>query len=339
MKWETRLDDPIPALVIEAIARTTNKDSTPCSICRDNAKLIKKGASRTHFHVSDGGACKRRVLYSMREPLKARGFSSAAFLADGHLHERDVLERMGEGLNLMMIADPELQQDVGQMMVIAASNQEELQAKIPYTSDNEMNQLLLVGHWDGMMVIARDEGDEVRLLECKAVKKPKYDKVRGGYMDKEWYGQMQFYMKMLSDHLKKLEVKSGYLLVKNRETSQSLPPIRVDFDSNYLKKRRDALIEVHTALTKTGGMVNREHKNRKNDECKWCRFAEQCWGVDEMEATQPTTRRPKTTNQRPNNKLKGDIYAEKIEEDSMPILRRTKGKSRVRPSRKGQTSD
>lgn len=278
MKWQNRLDDPVPALITEMMARGAMHDTSPCSLCRASIEAMKRpGAIRAHFHASDVGACKRKVLYSMRYPARGRSNSNPIFLLDGHLHETSIFTVMELGAENPTAID----ETIKSIYVVPAKNEKEQMAKIPYTiGRNEIREIVIVAHWDGFLEFVMEDETEIGrsstyLIECKSVRPTKFAKVKSGYMDPEWYGQVQTYLR-----IQKLE--TAYLIVKNRDSSEILPPIRIDIDSNYLKKRRAALIEVHTALL-DGGMVNRGHKIRKNDECRVCKFSSQCWSSDEDE--------------------------------------------------------
>jgi hypothetical protein len=211
----------------------------------------------------------------MMYPLKAMTGSDPWFLKDGHFHEEAILNLLRQGT-----ADPsKLDDSIESIRVYAAKNTEELFQRLPYKdSKGALREFVIVGHWDGLLSIGYTDGRfEEFLLECKAVKDATFNKVKAGEISNEWYGQIQTYLSMLG-------LKAAYLLVKNRTTAEVLPPIRIDLDSNYLKKRRQVLAEVHEYLTQGNGkLVDREHVSRKNDECFFCKFKTQCWGLDPKE--------------------------------------------------------
>lgn len=275
MEWKNPIDDPIPALLMEAYALEMTMDTNPCSVCRNHTQKFVKGTPvlpRTHFHASDIGACKRKTLYRMRNP-GTKGLSSPEFLRDGHVHEREMLWTMIEGFNRMGNNSP-----LGKVTIYPAENKEEHIARIPYTEEEteDIQEFRIIAHFDGLLAFDKDVMEShVYLIECKSVKQDKWDSIRSGEMDKEWYGQIQGYLRMLS-------VQRAYLLVKNRATSQFHTPIRIDFDSNYLKERREALTEVHKAL-RHGTQVDREHTKKTDSECKWCPFYDGCWKGEPIE--------------------------------------------------------
>lgn len=264
------MDDPIPTLVIEAWMRSVMTNTLPCSGCNASLEKLKKGAERIHFHASDVGACGRRTQYSMQFPLKAMTGTDPWFLKDGHFHEEVILRLIREGS-----ADPKaLDESIESISIYAAKNEEELFSRIPYKdSRGALKEFVIVGHWDGLLSVGYVDGRfEEYLLECKSVKDTTFSKVKAGEISNEWYGQIQTYLHQLG-------LKAAYLLVKNRTTAEVLPPIRIDFDPKYLKKRRQVLAEVHEAVT-SGGLVPREHETRNNDECFFCKFKTKCWGLD-----------------------------------------------------------
>lgn len=270
MEWKNPIDDPFPSMIFEAHSRGAEQDNPPCSICIQDAKDGKE--QREHFHASDVGACARRVLYSMRYPREATSSTSPNFLKDGHLHESSMLVNIHNGF----LRDPDITEEYGEVAVKPAENNVELAVTFPYMENGEINDIKLIGHFDGIIAFGNDPlNANVFVIECKAVKAYKFNLIKGGHLDDEWYGQIQTYLRLL-------KLKRAYLLVKNRETSEILPPIRVDKDSIYLKNRKEKLIEIHRAL-RDGSTVEREHEKRTDSECKWCKFYDRCWKEPEFQ--------------------------------------------------------
>jgi hypothetical protein len=214
----------------------------------------------------------------MLEPLVSGG-TTPEFFADGHFHENCMLVNIHNGLQTTDVMDM-----LGDAHVIPSVNREELIHKIVYKlKGKEPSHIQLYAHTDGILIFKAGQlNEEKYLLECKAVKSEKYYKVKAGEMDKEWYGQIQTYLQILN---KSVGIETGYLIVKNRETGIISPPIRVDLDSSYLKERRDALVQIHRAMSNKK-LVDREYENRKNAECKWCSFGTEngngeCWKTKE----------------------------------------------------------
>lgn len=270
MLWENPIDDPLPAILLEAHILGALNSPNPCSLCR----MVTDDIPRGHFHARDVHSCTRRVQLSMRYPKLAKSGSDPSFLQDGHMHESILLTNIANGVNRIR----NIEEHLGKATVWPASSKEEIIAKIPYVTNDEVREIRIVAHFDGIILFERNSMEQtVYLLECKAVKPPKFEKIRKGEMDKEWYGQIQTYLKMLN-------IETAYLIVKNRENSAVLV-IRIDYNSNYLNVRRDKLIEIQQA-TVAGQLVGREHTSKLDDECKVCPFAQQCWGSNDSVQTQ-----------------------------------------------------
>lgn len=248
-----QLMDIVPLKLMSAYLDATNtylNNSNPCQVCKDDKNL---GAYREHFHASsDIGGCQRKTLYSMIDPsakLSARG----AFLEDGHLHEKDVLEKFAsQGL-----------------AVRVAGNRDELRQVINTAPKGAaVNYVMIVGHYDGILYIE----DKSYVLELKAVGANTWRRIQQGEISDEWYGQIQFY-------LKALDLPVAYLVVKNRETSTIMTPIRIDFDEEYLKEAYIRLTTIYNAFA-SGSDVDRKYKRRNTAECRNCPFFAKCWGME-----------------------------------------------------------
>lgn len=325
MRWRNPLEDPIPALVLDAWLHAIMSDRGPCTACNENFQKIKEGAEVIHFHASNVGGCGRKTQYSMMYPLKAMGASKPEFLKDGHLHEAGILELIRVGFS-----DPKaIDESIESVSVYAAKNDEELFQRLPYKdASGALCEFVIVGHWDGLMSIGYTDGRfEEYLLECKAVKDFTFQKVKAGEISSEWYGQIQTYLSMLG-------LKTAYLLVKNRTTSEVLPPIRIDFNPKYIEGRRQKLAEIHEEMMSDNrGLVDREHTSPKNDECLFCRFKTKCWGerLDKKEKRNGTySKKPKSRSSKTSGKEK-----RKVEKANLPVLPTKTRRTRNGPSRKG----
>ena len=269
LTWSNPKHDPIPALMYEAYAYAVRQKEVPCSICRNTDYSVQStGYRRKHFHGSELGACKRKTLYQMLNPLQHGSNTKPEFLDDGHVHENAVLVRMHNGLN----SNEDIRELFGAVNVVPASNRAEQTIKINYMRGKDPENFKIVAHIDGTLCLGEGLTGVGYLLECKAVKTEKFQKIKNGEMDKEWYGQIQSYLHIYN-------FTRAYLIVKNRETGAIIQPIRIDYDSNYLKERRKVLVEVHKAVL-SRGMVDREHAKHTESECQYCPFYAQCWKGD-----------------------------------------------------------
>lgn len=252
MKIETQpqAGDSLPLDLYEAheVGSVVNSDGKlPCSICRGVYESGSTIIVRDHFHGSDLGACARKVYQLMKTGIRGHS-SNACFLADGHLHEHSMLSNLIAGL--------------GNGWKIK---------KMENASENRLNILGfdLIGHTDALLY----NDDTCYLIECKSVKDYNFKKVKSGEISNEWYGQIQAYLLLL-------ELQTAYLLVKHRETSKMLLPIRIERDNVFIAKRLNVLADIHTRIVFGMRQPSREHKSSKDSECKFCPFKEDCWGIE-----------------------------------------------------------
>src|SRR5215470_11273791 len=238
-----QIGDPIPGLLWEAheigsIVKSSN--SIPCSICRKKWEDGNEELTRDHFHGSDFGACARKTFLTMKTGRRS-SFSNANFLVDGHLHEASMLNNVIAGLP-----------NDWKLKIFA--NEKELQT--------EVNGILIVTHQDAILY----NKTEVIVIECKAVKDYNFRKIREeGEISLDWYGQMQAYLLAM-----KLEV--GYLIVKHRETSKILMPIRIDRDTDFIIKRLEVFKDIYDRLNNNLIQPDREETTSKSFQCQFCIF-------------------------------------------------------------------
>lgn len=273
-------------------------DSNPCSICRAHPELKGK---RIHVHGSDVGACPRKTYFSMVQgnQLKPAGLK-AVFLADGHLHEAQMLEALASNR---------------QFHIMQPKNSKELRMEVPVIEDGpdfkaffakpqgipsqdvfaNVRKFSIIGHCDGWIEYATNPNNirayideyppdsnpntvlrfqtnetEVALIECKSVTDYTWKEVKEGRIKEEWYGQMQYYMWALA-------LKKSYLLVKHRGSSDMLQPILISFDSDWLLNRLRLLLLIYKCVNKQQPIPIPKTKNAKDGECKFCPFNNQCW--------------------------------------------------------------
>ena len=217
---QPQLGDGVPTILLEAheignaIKCTT---SQPCSEC--NAMLAFNDLhKRDHFHMSsDFGGCNRKT-FNIMTTGKRNGLSGFNFLNDGHIHEAAILNNINAGL-------PE-----GYRVKLAANG---IEGRYTHHSG-----FYIIGHIDAMLVTP----NSVEGLECKAVKQAMWKKIsETGEINDEWYGQMQGYM-VIS------ELDRWYLLVKHRESSKMMMPIRIDRDIPYIVERMNRLEDIYKRI-------------------------------------------------------------------------------------------
>lgn len=255
IKLQPQIGDDFPQTIwssheLGSIIKATN--SNPCSLCRAEYErqvslgVIDACITRLHLHGSDFGACARKV-FNMMKYGKTGGISNACFLMDGHLHEASMLQNV----------------------IAALPDGWKLKS---FT--NEQEGIADLG--DGMEMVCHPDaiitnGEVIALLECKALKEYSFRKIREKEeISDEYYGQCQGYML-------KYDCDLTYLIVKHRESSKILMPIRIDRDREYQIKRWMKLKEIKERLMTGQPEPDREHLKASDDECKWCQFKEQCW--------------------------------------------------------------
>lgn len=252
IKRQPPIGDNVPTVLWEAHeygAIIKSNGSMPCSICRAYYEAGNDVVIRNHFHISDLGACARKVFLTMQNG-SASGISKAGFLMDGHLHEASILQNIEAGLS-------------GEYRLKVFKNEEEIKF--------EIDGMLIIGHPDAILI----NQDQAYGIECKAVKDYNFRKIKGikdkdGEISNDWYGQTQGYMLLY-------QLDRWYLIVKHRETSQILLPIRIDRDTLFIAKRLSKLKDIHTRLNIGMKQPDREEITSKCFQCEFCQFKEQCW--------------------------------------------------------------
>jgi len=249
-----QIGDVFPGIIWEAHeigSQMKSMGSMPCSICRAVFDSGVDQITRTHFHGSDFGSCARKVFNTMKYGKNA-GISGAGFLMDGHLHEGSMLENIKAGL-------PD------GWKLKAFGNDKECIKEIG-------NDMQMVCHPDGIIT----NGTDYALLECKALKEYSFRKIREKEeISNEYYAQCQAYMLAYN-------VPLTYLIVKHRETSKILMPIRIERNMDYIIGRLNKLKDIYDRLNLNSEQPDREHKSSKEDECKFCSYGNEngngdCW--------------------------------------------------------------
>jgi hypothetical protein len=238
--------DEISLMLFEAneIGSQANGSNTnPCSICNSKSNEL-------HFHGSDLNSCARKVYWN-----KVNGkpeeimFVSIQYLMDGHLHESSILKNIKAGLPYNW-----------KVKVFENNNQQ----------IDDLGLFKLVCHYDAMLI---DPNGNAFILECKAVK-PKYFKEfkESRKIRPEWYGQIQSYMLVSKTNV-------GYFLIKNRENSDLLMPIKVIKDMKFIASRLSILGDIASRIKMNlNTPPEMEYKDKKCFSCTFCSYRKVCYG-------------------------------------------------------------
>lgn len=260
-----RFTDPLPIEMQEAY-NTVEATEAPCKLCKEHPELKGK---RIHFHGSDVGACPRQTYFKMTLGSHTRETGTkAAFLADGHLHEAMMLQAIASKFNIWMPKnEAELRLNVP-VFEGEVHTREFIKDIHTYELWNNLRKFLIIGHIDGALTV---EGvDKPYLLECKSVKDYTWDKVKKGEISDTWYGQMQIYMLMM-------ETDRAYLLVKHRNTSELMLPIRIDFDEDWVVKKIRILTQIYKCINLGKEVPKPSTKKASDSDCRWCPYKDKCY--------------------------------------------------------------
>ena len=278
-----RFTDSLPIEMLEAY-NTAEMSEAPCKLCKEHPEL--KGR-RIHFHGSDVGACPRQTYFKMIQGHQTKEVGTkAAFLQDGHLHEHMMLQAISNKFNVWM---PKNEAELRLHVPILESEERttEFMSDFGKTAalQNGTRKFLIIGHIDGALIVKSSERlehktmpgvyhlaekDFLFLLECKSVKDYTWDKVKKGEISDTWYGQMQTYMFML-------ETDRSYLLVKHRNTSELMLPIRVDFDSEWFNKKLRMLSQIFRMINLGQEVPKPGNRKATDSDCKFCNFKDRCY--------------------------------------------------------------
>lgn len=220
----------------------------PCSVCSTQAG---PGIPRTHFHGSDWGKCYRMVNLEMMIGKKEELTDDKRFfLRDGHLHEKSIVTALRWG---------------GCEVTGAADGEDETTYDCSIPTPSGLVNISTILHTDGI-IAGFNAG-----IECKSVKDTAFKKFEKGIIPTNYYGQCQIYML-------KHRLKRWFLIVKSRHSSRVLPPFEIAFDPEYIKLKATHLAAVKVAL-ETGNVlkVPPDKIGRRDSECMWCQFKENCW--------------------------------------------------------------
>lgn len=218
-------------------------NSNPCSLCNS-------GSNEIHFHGSDLNKCAKRLYLNKTTGQKEQFFVSMQYLLDGHMFEESMLKSIKAGL------------PNGWRVEIFKNGNEQI---------DDLGLFKLVTHFDAMLVDPEGNG---YILECKSVK-PKYFKEfkETGKVRDEWYGQSESYM-LVS------KTDTTFFLIKNRENSDLLMPIKVQKDMKFIAKRLSVLNDIASRIKMNHSVApEREHIDKKDFECQFCSYRKECWGL------------------------------------------------------------
>lgn len=262
-----RFTDPLPIEMQEAY-NTVEATEAPCKLCKEHPEQQGK---RVHFHGSDVGACPRQTYFKMTLGSHTKEVGTkAAFLADGHLHEAMMLQAIASKFNIWM---PKNEAELRLFVPILESDEQAktfIADREVATIQNAIRRFLIIGHIDGALTV---EGiDKPYLLECKSVKDYTWDKVKKGEISDTWYGQMQVYMFML-------ETDRAYLLVKHRNTSELMLPIRIDFEEEWFKKKLRMLSQIYKCINLGKEVPKPSTKKASDSDCRFCSYKDKCYQI------------------------------------------------------------
>jgi hypothetical protein len=206
------------------------------------------GTDEFHFHASDLGGCQKRIYLNKLNKISYNNDARNNFLMDGHLHEKSILDYISSVNSSNFKIEP-------------CVNEMQLQKKF----DN----FTLVGHPDAIGTVT----DNGFLIECKAVSNETWKLCKDNIISDVWYGQIQTYLYLLN-------LKVGYLIVKNRSTSDILMPFRFEYDEEYFTHRIKGLNNIAYSILEnaTESVPTKEHSDSKHKECSVCPYWNDCWG-------------------------------------------------------------
>lgn len=244
-----KLGDDIPNVLYQSHELGNHikaQNSIPCTDCRAIHDTGVDDVRRNHFHVStDIGGCPKKIFKICTGGRKS-GLTGVNFLNDGHIHEDAILKNIQRGL-------PD-----GFKLKVSANTQEGI-----YHAD-KFGGYRLIGHTDALLVTPYG----VVGVECKAVKETMFNQIKkDSEISDEWYGQAQGYMLIW-------QLETWYFIVKHRETSKILMPIRVDINPGFIVEKLNKLKDIYERIMTGGKQPNRAHQNPKDYECLWCPFGD-----------------------------------------------------------------
>lgn len=288
-KTRHNLTDEIPLLLSTAYDEYAKDDSNPCSICREHPEQRGK---RMHFHGSDIGACVRQTAFKLstpKEDYKTQQYQvHPMFLKDGHTHEETILNAFKFDKNFNIFANQnalELKAYIPWFNTAIPGTDAKVEIeKFMLSREKDKNlgerpsvrHYAIIAHVDGLVTYTDPDNDSVDGnvlefgIECKSVKDETWKKIMGGEIEDKWYGQMQGYMFITGIH-------RWYLVVKNRISSKILPPIRFDYDVQYMTKRLTKLNQIYTFVNYAKEVPIPAGMTEKDIQCKYCSFSDKCW--------------------------------------------------------------
>lgn len=203
----------------------TSQGRHPCSVCASDIPFNEF----PHFHGSDFGKCARQVQYDkVVRPEPIEDPTTLAFLSDGHLHEKMIVDALRAGGVKVDHRDDAPDGVMTDEFVVGVRDNGRM---IHYRDGDghdapfDENEIIIVGHTDGVI-------NNRFLLECKSVKDwAVANKFKGQKpVPKDYHGQMQCYMNCLG-------LDGGFLVVKSRHTSKLLKPMFVERDPEFFDKK------------------------------------------------------------------------------------------------------
>ena len=239
--------------------------SNPCGLCKQNEDKVYNDGAMIHFHGSDWGKCRRMIQYNIMFPEKISS-DKDKFFFDGHLHEESIIRALRSMGYFIDFTYDQINEKINNVPGSLLFNNIPLNFNIAsYAHQDKFVNIQTVVHPDGIIT----HNKEKVLIECKAVKNYSFPKYKEGFIPPTYFGQMQAYL-----HVFKLE--RGFLIVKNRDTSDISPPLLVKADPEFVKKKIIELTGIIKGLLEDK-LIKRPYDNNKNFECKYCTYKERCW--------------------------------------------------------------
>lgn len=132
------------------------------------------------------------------------------------------------------------------------------------------------GHVDGVVIEAPEGFSVPALWEAKTLGNKAWNEIHKHGLRKAkpvYYAQCQIYMAYLD-----LDENPALFTATNADTCEQLH-LLIPFDAQVAQEMTDRAVRVIKA-TDAGELLPRPFKDRSFFECKFCAFAERCWGLE-----------------------------------------------------------
>lgn len=213
--------------------------------------LCKKGDVK-HYHGSDIGKCFRCVQYTKLLPIeKEYDPTKLMFLRDGHHNENVLIELLSHSF-------------------VTHSHNEEFIYEENVIINNKEIKVVIANHPDLLITLGNGSGSDL-LIEFKSPKDWFFKNIAmKGLLPKVYYGQTQSY-------LRATKINYGLLLVKNRHTSELLPPFIIPRNDEFFNQRMQYLATIQYLNQYENPVIVPRENEKTWDECKFCSYFKICW--------------------------------------------------------------